>query len=254
MESFIASDSILRRIWGDADLVLALSAGASAEFSLHRSVDWLFVTGGVPRDPVGRLFGTAAYARRIAFGDRATAERALAEIRAAHAHVERRRGERIPESAHHAVLYMLADYSERAFRLLHRPLTAPERDDLWMQYRRIGVGLGIPRLPRTYTEWCRARARQLERELVLSRHTLALCAAYREHLGPWRYALLRQLQAALVPPCVSRMLGMPSSGPIRRALALYRTLTGLGLHGGVRLAVLPARYRTAVRALDRPAA
>jgi hypothetical protein len=40
--------------------------------------------------------------------------------------------------------------------------------------------------------------RHLARDLVFSEHTAALYAAYRRYLGPWRYALMRQVQAALV--------------------------------------------------------
>src|SRR6266850_3192132 len=96
MEAFVRPGSIVRRIWGDADLVLLIFAGAAAEFALNRAVDWLFVTGALPRDPLGRLFATAAYAQGIAFADVATARTTLARIRAAHAAVEQRRGGRIP--------------------------------------------------------------------------------------------------------------------------------------------------------------
>lgn len=58
-EPFVARDAVVRRIWGDADLVLLVFAGAAAEFALNRAADWLFVTGALPRDPLGRLFSTA---------------------------------------------------------------------------------------------------------------------------------------------------------------------------------------------------
>ena len=54
---------ITRRIWGDGDAVLMVFAGAAAEFALSRAVDWLFVTGNLPKDPVGRLFSTVSYSR-----------------------------------------------------------------------------------------------------------------------------------------------------------------------------------------------
>jgi len=52
---FVDRRSIVRRIWGDPDLVLLIFAGAAAEFALNRAVDWLFFTGEIPRDPIGRL-------------------------------------------------------------------------------------------------------------------------------------------------------------------------------------------------------
>ncbi len=60
MTDFVRRDSIVRRIWGDGDMVLFIFAGSAAEFALNRAVDWLFFTGKVPNDPIGRLFATAA--------------------------------------------------------------------------------------------------------------------------------------------------------------------------------------------------
>src|SRR5262245_54535024 len=147
MRPFVAPGSIVRSIWGDADTILFVFAGSAAEFALNRAVDWLFFTGRLPADPFGRLFTTARFARDIAFHDEATARRSLARIRAAHEAVERRRGQTIPAWAPRDVLYMLIDYSERAYRLLHRPLTGPERAGLYDEFRRVGEGLAIPELP-----------------------------------------------------------------------------------------------------------
>src|SRR5215217_1596700 len=108
---FVATDSIVRTIWGDADTILLVFAGSAAEFALNRAVDWLFYTGRLPADPLGRLFSTARFARDIAFVDEATARRSFARIRAAHQYVERERGRSIPAWAHRDVLYMLIDDS-----------------------------------------------------------------------------------------------------------------------------------------------
>src|SRR5687768_9570201 len=114
MAGFTHRASVVRRIWGDGDMVLLVFAGSAAEFALNRAVDWLFFTGKLPDDPIGRLFSTAGYAQQIVFADVSTAARALDRIRAAHEHVERQRGQQIPGWAHRDVLYMLIDYSERA--------------------------------------------------------------------------------------------------------------------------------------------
>jgi len=151
-EAFAREGCIVRRIWGDADLVLLVFAGAAAEFALNRVADWLFFTGRLPRDPLGRVFSTAAYAQRIALADLDTAEHTLERIRAAHAAVERERGADIPAWAHRDVLYLLVDYSEQAFQTLHRPLDGAEQQDLWEVFRRVGMGLGIPELPLTYAD------------------------------------------------------------------------------------------------------
>lgn len=69
VRAFVPEDSIVRRVWGDPDLVLLIFAGAAAEFALNRAVDWLFFTGNVPQDPIGRLFSTVRYAQEIVFAD-----------------------------------------------------------------------------------------------------------------------------------------------------------------------------------------
>src|SRR5687768_12665502 len=150
---FVKPDSVVRRIWGDGDMVLLIFAGAAAEFALNRAVDWLFFTGELPRDPIGRLFSTAAYSQHIVFADVLTASRTLERIRAAHEAVESQRGQRIPEWAHRNVLYMLIDYSERAHELLAGPLNAADQRELYEVFHRVGTGLRIPALPQTYAEW-----------------------------------------------------------------------------------------------------
>src|SRR5690606_41922307 len=89
MRWFVQSDSIVRRIWGDADVVLLIFGAGAAEFALNRAVDWLFFTGAIPNDPLGRLFSTAAYTRDIIFADKTQAQRTLARIHAIHTSVER---------------------------------------------------------------------------------------------------------------------------------------------------------------------
>ena len=78
-------------------MVLLVFAGSAAEFALNRAVDWLFFTGKLPSDPIGRLFVTASYSQQIVFADEATASRSFERIRAAHEAVERQRGQGIPE-------------------------------------------------------------------------------------------------------------------------------------------------------------
>src|SRR5262245_44802486 len=124
---FVTRGSIVRKIWGDTELVLLIFAGSAAEFALNRAVDWLFFTGKIPADPVSRLFSTVRYAQEIVFADRDAAERTHARINAIHGAVEPQREQRIPAWAFRDVLYMLVDYSERAHCILYgrsRPLSA----------------------------------------------------------------------------------------------------------------------------------
>jgi hypothetical protein len=78
MQWFVQPNSIVRRIWGDADVVMLIFAAGAAEFALNRAVDWLFFTGAIPNDPLGRLFETAAYTQDIIFAEQEQAWRASA--------------------------------------------------------------------------------------------------------------------------------------------------------------------------------
>lgn len=251
---FVDPGSIVRRIWGDGDMVLLVFAGSAAEFALNRAADWLFFTGKLPGDPIGRLFSTAAYAQQIVFADAPTAARTLERIRAVHRAVEHRRGRKIPDWAHRDVLYMLVDYSERAHEALARPLTADEQRELYDVFRRVGEGLGIPGLPRTYAGWRADRDRHLRRDLLHGDATEALYARYREHLGPWRHGLLLRVQALLAPDHVRDLLRLGRAEWLRPLLRLYPVLVRAGLRSAVQRLLMPPEHLPAVRGLDRPAA
>jgi len=252
MAPFVAPHSIVRRIWGDADAMLLVFAGSAAEFALSRAVDWLFFTGALPRDPVGRLFSTARFAQEIVFESEERAHHALARVRSIHEAVERERGRQIPAWAHRDVLYMLIDYSERAHALLRRPLAPAEQRELYGVFRRVGAALAIPELPSTYDEWRTDRQRHLERDLARSACTEQLYAQYQRHLGAWRYRLLRWVQAGLVPATVGELLGVTRSRWFARAMRAYRACARLGLRPVVHRVLMPAAYREDVKKLDRP--
>lgn len=254
MEDFVRPGSIVRRVWSDADCVLFVFAGSAAEFALSRAVDWLFVTGRLPHDPIGRFFSTAAYAQHIVLGDMVDAERTIGQIRRAHEAVERRRGERIPDWAHRDVLYMLIDYSSRAFERLHRPLEPSEREETYATFRRFGEALEIPGLPPDYETWKQDRFRSLERHLEYGPLTRRLYAAYRRQLGVWRYLLLLQLQAAIVPERVSRLLGLAPPAIAAPLLPVYAGLRRTPARTLVHRALIPSAHLAAVSRLDRPAA
>jgi len=248
---FIPVWSVVRTIWGDADAVLLVFAGAAAEFALNRAVDWLFFTGAIPSDPIGRLFRTAAYAQDIVFASEATAEQTFARIRAAHVAVERARGTQMPEWAHRDVLYLLIDYSERAHELLHGPLTPAQRDDLYDVFRRVGLGLEIPELPAAYDAWRGDRDRHMRRDLAYSPHTMALYTRYRDELGPWRYGLLRQLQSLLVPPFVADLLNLHRAWWVRSAVTAHRAARTLRLAHVARAMLVPREYLGRVREMEK---
>ena len=253
MADFVDRGSIVRKIWGNADIVLLVFAGSAAEFALNRAVDWLFFTGKLPKDPIGRLFSTAAYAQQIVFADETTAATALARIRSAHEAVERSRGQTIPEWAHRDVLYMLIDYSERAHELLARPLTPDEQRELYDVFHRVGAGLGIRGLPQTYAEWRVDRDVHLRRDLIRSEATEVLYAQYQKHLGRWRYRLLLDVQSFLAPDHVRALLGLNRASWLRGLVRVYPVLVRARLRGMMQRVLIPASIRAEVQALDQEA-
>ena len=248
---FVHHRSIVRRIWGDPDLVLLIFAGSAAEFALNRAVDWLFFTGEIPRDPIGRLFSTVRYAQEIVFVDEEKARRTLDQINAQHSRVENERRQTIPDWAYRDVLYMLIDYSKRAYELLYRPLSKSQQTDLFEVFLRIGEGLHISELPKTYEKWELHRQRHLVRDLSYSKHTSMLFEAYRRHLGRWRYELLLQVQALLVPVHVRRLLNLKPNAIISGLVDTYGIVGSLGLQSLVHGLLIPPRYWADVHRFDR---
>jgi uncharacterized protein (DUF2236 family) len=233
-------------------MVLLVFAGSAAEFALNRAVDWLFFTGKLPHDPIGRLFSTARYAQQIVFADVATAAATLERMRAVHEAVERQRGQQIPDWAHRDVLYMLIDYSERAHEMFARPLSAAEQHELYDVFSRVGTGLRIPGLPPTYAAWKADRELHLHRDLLYSDGTKELYAQYRNHLGGWRYQILLRIQSTLTPGHVRGLLRLKRAAWLRPFLRFYPVLVRAGLRAILQQLLMPASYLAAVRALDHP--
>ena len=254
MSDFVEPRSIVRKIWGNPDLVLLIFAGSAAEFALNRAVDWLFFTGKIPRDPIGRLFSTVSYAQEIVFVTEETALRTLGQINAVHGAVEHQRGQTIPDWAYRDVLYMLIDYSERSYGLLYKPLSPSQQDDLYEVFRRIGEELHVTELPATYADWQQDRRRHLVRDLAYSEHTSLLFQQYRRHLGPWRYHLLLQVQALLVPDEVRRLLHLSPNNLFSGLVSAYGIVELCNLQSVVHGLLIPPQYWDEVRRFDRMAA
>ncbi len=250
MRNFVDRNSIVRTIWGCSDTILLVFAGAAAEFALNRAVDWLFFTNRIPSDPIGRLFSTVRYGQEIVFADETAAQKVFHRINAAHSVVEQRRDQQIPDWAHRDVLYMLIDYSERAYELLHRPLNSAEKHDLYDVFYRVGLGLNVKELPQSYAEWRLDRQLHLERDLAFSRHTALLYEKYRQHLGWWRYRLVLWLQASLTPLHVRKLLKLAPMPVLTPALRFYG-LFGVGeVRSMTQWLLLPADRLDEVRRLD----
>jgi hypothetical protein len=149
---------------------------------------------------------------------------------------------------------MLVDYSERSYQLLYKPLTPSQQDDLYAVFRRIGEELHVTELPATYAEWQQDRRRHLVRDLANSQHTKLLFEQYRRHLGPWRYHLLLQVQALLVPDEVRRLLCLSPNNLLSGLVSAYGIVELCNLQSVVHGLLIPAQYWDEVRKFDRMAA
>jgi uncharacterized protein (DUF2236 family) len=249
-EFFVAEDSIVRQIWGRSDTVLFIFAGAAAEFALNKSVDWLYFTGRLPADPIGRLFSTVSYARSIMFSEKQTALRTIDAMNNIHAQVERDRGTKIPDWAYRDVLFMLIDYSIRAFEVLERKLTHAEKDEVFDVFYRLGSHMQIKDLPATFQEWQGMRQTHLEQNLEFSSHTVDLFDRYAEHLGSLRYRILLEVQTKIVPQHVQGLLSLRKFSLLFPVLLFYKLSRLVKLDTAVKALILPAKYKKAILELD----
>jgi hypothetical protein len=250
MAFFVDKDSIVRKIWGKADTILFTFAGASAEFALNKAVDWLYFTGRLPADPLGRLFSTVSYARQIVFSDHDEALLAIDKITAIHKTVEQNRGAQIPDWAYRDVLFMLIDYSIRSFEVLERKLTDKEKAEVFKVFNRVGLRMGIDGLPKTYQDWLLMRLEHLSDNLIRSDFTLDLYKQYRKHLGLLRYNLLKQAQVLVVPKHVNELLSLGNTALLKPALEIYKVSRLFKLDGLFKNVILPDDYKEQIHNLD----
>lgn len=250
-DTFVDKDSIVGKIWGKADNALFIFAGAAAEFALNKAVDWLYFTGRLPADPLGRLFSTVAYAHRIIFSGEEQALAAIDQITAIHSGVERARGFAIPDWAYRDVLFLLIDYTIRSFELLERPLLLEEKEEVFNVFYRVGERMGLAGLPRTFDDWLQMRSLHLQHDLVYSNYTADLYVQYKKHLGKLRFAIMKQVQYHLAPARVSTLLGLKDQHWLIPILWLYKMARRLGINRVLRQALLPAAYKAQINALDK---
>ncbi len=250
MEYFVARGSIVRQIWGKSDTILFIFAGAAAEFALNKAVDWLYFTGRLPADPLGRLFSTVSYARAIVFSDKQSALHTIDTMATIHANVEAKRGAKIPDWAYRDVLFMLVDYSIRSFEVLERPLSKAEKSEVFHVFIRVGERMGLTGLPDDYEQWEQMRQSHLEKDLRHSEYTVDLFKQYRKHLGAIRYHILIETQTLVVPPKVRALLGFRNVSLLRPLLAVYKVSRSVKLDALVKALLLPSRYKEEIRALE----
>ncbi|MEM6514751.1 MAG: oxygenase MpaB family protein [Bacteroidota bacterium] len=250
MADFVAKNSIVREIWGKSDTILLVFAGASAEFALSIAVDWLYFTGKIPNNPLGRLFSTVAYARDIVFSSKSDAHKAIDKINQIHSAVEESRGEKIPNWAYQDVLFMLVDYSIRAYELLERPLDINEREAVFKVFLKVGKRMQIKDLPENYEAFEIKRQSHLETNYYNGDFTKDLYKQYRKHLGYFRFKLLIETQILLTPKIINQKLNPRRHSLVERFITIYKISRRIKLDSFIKTLVLPDEYQSQIKAMN----
>lgn len=252
MRLFVKHNSIVRTIWGKSDTVLLIFAGASAEFALNKAVDWLYFTGRLPSDPIGRLFSTVSYARSIVFSDQQSALRTIDAMTHIHRVVEEKRGQKIPDQAFRDVLFMLIDYSIRAFEVLEHQLTRIEKEEVFDTFHCVGIRMGIRDLPHNFQNWEKMRTSHINSNLKRSHYTDHLFARYRKELGMARYSVLLEAQILVMHEDVHKLLGFRKLSLLIPFIPLYKLSRRLKADSLLKALLLPAKYKSQINEIDKP--
>jgi uncharacterized protein (DUF2236 family) len=250
IEYFVHKHSVVRQIWGKSDTILFIFAGASAEFALNKAVDWLYFTGRLPADPLGRLFSTVSYARAIVFSKKQAALHAIDAMAAIHASVEARRGTSIPDWAYRDVLFMLIDYSIRSFEVLERELSRTEKQEVFDVFYKVASRMKVNGFPEAFAEFENMRQKNLQENLQHSRYTNDLFSQYRKHLGVVRYKILLEAQILVVPQEVRELLGFRATSLLNPLVGLYKLSRSMKVDWLLKGLLLPNKFKKEIKALD----
>jgi len=250
MEFFVEQNSVVRKIWGKSDTVLFIFAGASAEFALNKAVDWLYFTGKLPSDPLGRLFSTVSYARKIVFSSKDDANKAIDTMRKIHTTVEENRGAVIPDWAYRDVLFMLIHYSIASYELIEKKLNDAEKEEVYNVFYRVGRRMGLKDLPISYTEWLPVRETHLQENLQKSHYTSDLFKQYKKHLGPIRFKVLIESQKLVVPSIVKKLLHFGNFSLLTPVIPMYKISRLIKLDWVLKSILLPSDYKAQINELD----
>lgn len=250
MHCFVEKKSIVRKIWGKSDTILFIFAGAAAEFALNKAVDWLYFTGKLPSDPLGRLFSTVSYARKIVFSSMDEANSAIDTMRKIHTAVEQNRGAAIPDWAYRDVLFMLIHYSIVAYELLENKLTDDEKEEVYNVFYRVGLRMELKGLPPNYKTWFPVREAHLIENLQKSAFSADLFIQYKKHLGSLRFKMLIEGQKLVVPERVKMLLNLSDFSLLTPVVPMYKISRTMRLDGLIKNLLLPSNYKEHIKQLD----
>lgn len=240
---FVDINSVVRKIWGKSDTVLFIFAGASAEFALNKAVDWLYFTGRLPSDPLGRLLSTVDYSRKIVFSQLNEAHDAIDMMSHIHQAVEDNRGSSIPEWAYRDVLFMLIHYSIASYELLEKRLDEEEKEEVYNVFYRVGKRMKLKDLPSSYSKWLPERQSHLQRNLECSEYTFDLFKQYKKHLGAVRFKLLIEGQKLVVPGRVKKLLRFRNPSWLVPVVPIYKISRHMKIDQHVKNILLPSAYK-----------
>ena len=167
-----------------------------------------------------------------------------------HSQVESSRGTRIPDWAYRDVLFMLIDYSIRAFELLEHGLTTKEKQEVFEVFARVGDRMDLRGLPLTFEEYEKMRKSHLEQNLQYSNLTKDLFQQYRKHLGAIRYRLLLETQTLVVPKKVREQMGYRGFSLLNPLIGLYKVSRSINLDWLLKAIILPSEYKNEIKELD----
>ncbi len=254
MNQLFGSD-ITREIWGDPENVVLIYAGAAAEFALHPENHWLFYTGKLPSDPLGRLRDTLQYQQKLFFMSKDRVPLVARHIKDMHRQVEDKRSKeegnsRISDRAYLQVFSMLIEYGIRGYEYLNRhPLARAQKEAYFDDIRSIALMMEIENFPADYPHYLTQRTQMVVRELQFNSYTWELMKAYRKNLGPFRYWCLLQFQARFIDPILAQRLGLAPGRLFGWLYQLYPRLRFKALTEGLlRLALRPGSNPLGVKA------
>jgi hypothetical protein len=250
MQLFVEKKSIVRKIWGKSDTVLFIFAGAAAEFALNKAVDWLYFTGKLPADPLGRLFSTVRYARKIVFSPTDEANKAIDMMRQIHTAVEQNRGATIPDWAYRDVLFMLVHYSIASYELLEKKLSDEDKEEVYNVFYRVGARMGLKELPLNYIDWLPVQKAHLMADLQKSAYTEDLFKQYKKHLGAMRFKVLIEGQKLVVPDRVKELLQFSDFSLLSPVVPVYKVSRLMKMDWLLKNILLPSDYKDQINELD----
>lgn len=243
-KAFVAPGHIVRYIWSQPEHIFFLFAASAAEFAYHPSVDWLYFTGKLPADPIGRMFSTLSYARGIVFANEEKAIQTISHIRQIHQNVETKRGDLIPDWAYRDVLFMLIDYSIRSYESLRHPLSHLDKQEVYDVFFRIGKSMQISNLPVDYTAFVYERACSLQKHLEPSAYTSDLFRQYRKHLGWFRYFCMLNVEQLVCHPILRQKFHQHPIIVPHLSFMIYKFSRLLGLKNCLLQWLIPKAYRS----------